>query len=180
MSSFSIMPGTPYFYALFWGVFLITLVIFAYRLGQLWQYMWLGRKEPVSRDRIKELLDTLGYVFSQLCQLKNFRRQDWAPLGHALMAWGFFVSVVFYFFFIILTEGLGLTALEETGFYFYAVWVMDFFAVFIFIGAAWGIIRRYIIKPPRLKGEQTVEAMVILVSVLTHPVTYVFEIATKI
>ena len=180
MSAISFMPGAPYFYVLFWGVFLITLGIFAYRLRQLWQYMFLGQKETSLRNRGKELLDTIGYVLSQLCQLKNFRLKDRAPLGHALMVWGFFISIVFYFFFIILTEGLGLAGLEETQFYFYATWVMDFFAVFIFIGAFWAIIRRYVIKPDRLKGEQTAEAMVILVSVLTHPVTHVFEIATKI
>jgi Fe-S oxidoreductase len=174
------MPGTPLFYILFWGAFLITFVIFAYRLRQLWQYMFLGQKETGSKSLIRQTLDTLNYVISQLCQLKNFRRKDWAPLGHALMVWGFFISIIFYFFFIILTEGFGLIALEETQFYFYAVWVMDFFAIFIFIGAAWAIIRRYIIKPERLQGEQTAEAMIILLSVLAHPVTYVFEIATKI
>jgi Fe-S oxidoreductase len=174
------MPGTPLFYALFWGVFLITLGLFGYRLRQLWQYMFLGQKETTTKNRIKELLDTLGYVFSQLCQLKNLRWKDRAPVGHALMVWGFFVSIVFYFFFIILTEGLGLVGLEDTQFYFYAVWVMDFFAVFIFIAAFWGIIRRYVIRPDRLQGEQTAEAMVILLSVLAHPVTYAFEIATKI
>src|SRR4030042_1070370 len=171
MSADIFTPGTPFFYVLFWGVLLITLGLFAYRLRQLWQYMFLGRKETTSRNRVKELLDTLGYVFSQLCQLMNFRLKDRAPLGHALMVWGFFVSVVFYFFFIILTEGLGLVGLEDTQFYFYSVWVMDFMAVFIFIGAFWGIIRRYIIRPDRLKGEQTTEAMIILLSVLTHPVT---------
>jgi Fe-S oxidoreductase len=180
MSADSFMPGTTLFYVLFWGVFLIILGLFFYRLRQLWQYMFLGRKETTPKNRLKELWDTLAYVFSQLCQLKNFRLKDRAPLGHALMAWGFFVSVVFYFFFIILTEGLGLAGLENTQFYFYSVWVMDFFAIFIFIGAAWGIIRRYIIRPDRLKGEQTTEAMIILLSVLAHPVTYVFEIATKI
>jgi Fe-S oxidoreductase len=174
------MPGTPLFYVLFWGVFLITFGLFAYRLRQLWQYMFLGQKETGSKSLIRQTLDTLNYVISQLCQLKNFRRKDWAPLGHALMVWGFFISIIFYFFFIILTEGFGLIALEETQFYFYAVWVMDFFAVFIFIGAFWAIIRRYIIKPERLQGEQTAEAMIILLSVLAHPVTYVFEIATKI
>jgi len=174
------MPGTPLFYVLFWGVFLITLGIFAYRLRQLWQYMLLGQKETGSKSLIRQTLDTLNYVISQLCQLKNFRRKDWAPLGHALMVWGFFISIIFYFFFIILTEGFGLIALEETQFYFYAVWVMDFFAVFIFIGAAWAIIRRYIIRPERLKGEQTIEAMIILLSVLVHPITHIFEIATKI
>jgi Fe-S oxidoreductase len=180
MSADSFMPGTPLFYALFWGVLLITLGLFAYRLRQLWQYMFLGQKETTAKNRLRELWDTLVYVFSQLCQLKNFRLKDRAPLGHALMVWGFFISVLFYFFFIILTEGLGLVGLENTQFYFYSVWVMDFFAVFIFIGAAWGIIRRYIIRPDRLQGEQTTEAMIILLSVLAHPVTYVFEIATKI
>jgi Fe-S oxidoreductase len=180
MSVDSFMPGAPYFYVLFWGVFLITLGIFAYRLRQLWQYMFLGQKETGSKSLIRQAWDTMVYVLSQLCQLKNFRLKDWAPLGHALMVWGFFISIVFYFFFIILTEGLGLAGLEETQFYFYSTWVMDFFAVFIFIGAAWGIIRRYIIRPDRLKGEQTIEAMIILVSVLAHPVTHVFEIATKI
>jgi Fe-S oxidoreductase len=180
MSVDSFMPGTPLFFGLFWGVFLITFGIFAYRLRQLWQYMLLGQKETGSKSLIRQTWDTLVYVFSQLCQLKNFRIKDWAPLGHALMVWGFFISILFYFFFIILTEGLGLMALEETQFYFYSVWVMDFFAIFIFIGAAWGIIRRYIVRPERLQGEQTIEAMIILVSVLVHPVTHVFEIGTKI
>ncbi|NQT30789.1 MAG: (Fe-S)-binding protein [Deltaproteobacteria bacterium] len=180
MSADSFMPGTPLFYALFWGVFLITLGLLAYRLRQLWQYMFLGQKETGKKSLIRQTWDTIVYVISQLCQLKNFRIKDWAPLGHALMVWGFFVSVVFYFFFIILTEGFGLMALEETQFYFYSVWVMDFMAVFIFVGAAWGIIRRYIIRPERLQGEQTTEAMIILLSVLTHPVTYVFEIGAKI
>jgi Fe-S oxidoreductase len=180
MSADIFMPGTSLFYALFWGVLLITLGLFFYRLRQLWQYMFLGQKETPSKNRFKALVDTTVYVFSQLCQLKNFRLKDRAPLGHALMVWGFFISIIFYFFFIILTEGLGLIGLEETQFYFYSVWVMDFFAVFIFIGAAWGIIRRYVIRPERLKGEQTTEAMIILLSVLVHPVTYVFEIATKI
>jgi Fe-S oxidoreductase len=174
------MPGTPLFYVLFWGVFLITFAIFAYRLRQLWQYMFLGQKETGSKSLIRQTLDTLNYVISQLCQLKNFRLKDWAPLGHALMVWGFFISIIFYFFFIIITEGFGLIGLEETQFYFYSVWVMDFFAVFIFIGAAWAIIRRYIVRPERLKGEQTIEAMIILLSVLVHPITHIFEIATKI
>ncbi len=180
MSNGIFAPGTSYFYIIFWGVFLITLGLFAYRLRQLWQYMFLGQKETTPKSRLRALWDTLVYVFSQLCQLKNFRLKDRAPLGHALMVWGFFVSVAFYFFFIILTEGLGLIGLEETQFYFYSVWVMDFFAVFVFIGAFWAIIRRYIIRPDRLQGEQTTEAMIILLSVLAHPVTYVFEIGTKI
>lgn len=167
------------FYVLFWGSFAITLGVFLFRLRQLTQYMFLGQKES-NKTWTQQIKDTLIYVFTQLCQLKNFRRKDWAPLGHALMVWGFFVSVVFYFFFIILSEGLGLAGLQDTDVYFYFTWIMDFMAVLIFIGAAWAMIRRYIIRPDRLKGEQTWEAFIILFSVLTHPITHVFEIATKI
>jgi len=173
------MPGTPLFYILFWGIFLITLGIFMFRLRQLWQYMFLGQKES-NKSWTKQLVDTLVYVISQLCQLKNFRSKDRAPLGHALMVWGFFVSILFYFFFIIIAEGLGLVGLQDTAFYFYFTWVMDFMAAAVFIGAAWGVIRRYIIRPDRLKGEQTWEAALILFSVLTHPVTHFFEVGARI
>ena len=91
------------------------------------------------------------------------------------MAWGFFVFVVFYLFFFILAEGFGLTRLENTNFFFYFAWVMDFMAVFVIIGAGWGIIRRFIVRPDRLKGEQTIEALIILLSVFTHPFAYSVE-----
>ena len=67
MSADIFMPGTPLFYTLFWGVFLITLGLFAYRLRQLWQYMFLGQKETGSKSWIRQTWDTLVYVFSQLC-----------------------------------------------------------------------------------------------------------------
>ena len=57
---------------------------------------------------------------------------------------------------------------------------MDFMAVFIVIGAGWGLIRRFIVRPARLKGEQTVEALIILLSVFTHPFAYLFNEATII
>jgi Fe-S oxidoreductase len=167
------------FFVLFWGVFVISLGVFGYRVRQLWQYMFLGQKESTT-GRLKQIWNTLIYVFSQLCQLKNFRSKDRAPLGHALLVWGFFFSILFYFFFIILSEGFGLVGLQDTQFYFYFTWIMDFMAAFVFIGAAWALIRRYIVRPDRLKGEQTWEAFIILLSVLTHPITHFFEIGTKI
>ena len=174
------MPGTWYFYILFWGIFLLALGFFTFRLAQLLQYMMLGQKDIDSKRRTS-IGGTLLYIFSQFCQLKNYRiRRDNAPLGHALLVWGFFVSVLFYFFFIILSAGFHLVGLEETAFFFYFTWVMDFMALFVFIGAAWAMIRRFIIRPDRLKGEQTWEAAIILISVLTHPITHYFEIAAKI
>jgi len=162
---FGFIPG----YALFWGVFVVALLLFAYRIRQLLQYMFLGQKETGYKSWGKWITTTFAYVFSQLCQLKNFRaKKDRAPLGHALMAWGFFVFVLFYFFFFILAEGFGFAGLENTNFFYYFAWVMDFMAVFIIIGAGWGLIRRFIIRPARLKAKQTIEALIILLSVF-HP-----------
>jgi Fe-S oxidoreductase len=176
MQYFGFLPG----YVLFWGVFVLALALFGHRLRQLLQYMFLGQKVSGFKNWFRRLSSTLGYVFSQLCQLKNFRAKDRAPLGHALMAWGFFVFVVFYFFFIILAEGFGLAGLQDTQFFFYYTWVMDFLALGIIIGAGWGLIRRFIIRPPRLEGEQTVESLIILLSVFTHPFTHLFKEATNI
>ena len=174
MTYFGFLPG----YVLFWGVFAVALGLFSYRIRQLLQYMFLGQKETKYKSWGKWITNTFAYVFSQLCQLKNFRSKDRAPLGHALMAWGFFVFVVFYFFFFILAQGFGLTGLEDTGFNFYLAWVMDFMSVFIIIAAGWGLIRRFIVRPDRLKGEQTAEALIILLSVFTHPFAFLFNQAT--
>ena len=176
MTYFGFIPG----YVLFWGVFVIALGLFSYRIRQLLQYMFLGQKETRYKRWGKWITSTFAYVFSQLCQLKNFRARDRAPLGHALMAWGFFVFVLFYFFFFILAEGFGLTGLENTNFLFYFDWVMDFMAVLVIIGAGWGLIRRFIVRPARLKGEQSLESLVILLSVFTHPFAYLFNQAAVI
>ena len=173
---FGFLPG----YVLFWGVFVIALGLFSYRIRQLLQYMFLGQKETDYKSWGKWITNTFTYVFTQLCQFNNFRSKDRAPLGHALMAWGFFVFVVFYFFLFILAQGFGFAGLENTGFFYYFAWVMDFMAVFIVIGAGWGLIRRFIVRPARLKGEQTVEALIILLSLFTHPFAYLFNEATII
>ncbi|UCC16056.1 MAG: (Fe-S)-binding protein, partial [Dehalococcoidales bacterium] len=140
-----------------------------------------GRRTESYRQLLKRALYTGFAVFGQWCQLKNLTRKDRASIGHAFMAWGFFIFVVFYFFFIILGAGFGLSeTLENTQFFFYYAWVMDIAAIFGIAGAGWGIIRRYVVRPPRLKGEQTFEALIILVSVLLHPVTHLFKEATSI
>ena len=176
MTYFGFIPG----YVLFWGVFAVALGLFSYRIRQLLQYMFLGQKETGCKSRGKWITSTFAYVFSQLCQLKNFRARDRAPLGHALMAWGFFVFVLFYFFFFILAQGFGLAGLENTDFLFYFAWIMDFMAVFVIIGAGWGLIRRFVVRPDRLKNEQTMEALIILLSVFTHPFAYLFNEASII
>ncbi|MBI4296591.1 MAG: 4Fe-4S dicluster domain-containing protein [Chloroflexi bacterium] len=176
MSYFGI-PG----YVLFWGVTLLAAALFGRRINQLVRYMFLGEKPPGVRQMARRTFETAWIVLTQWCQLKNLTSKDRASIGHAFMFWGFATFVIFYFMFIILGAGFGLSErLEHTSFFFYYTWVTDIMAIFIMVGAAWGIFRRYIVVPDRLKGEQTFQALLILATVLIHPATHLFKEATSI
>jgi len=168
-------------YILFWGVTFLAAVLFGLKIRKLISYMFLGQKEESFGQMGKRALVTLGNILGQWCQLKNVTSKDRAGIGHVFMAWGFFAFATFYFIFIILGAGFGLSEkLEHTKFFLGYAWIMDFLAIFVMTGAGWGIIRRFIVRPPRLAGEQTWEAMVILLSVFVHPITHLGKEATSI
>jgi len=168
-------------YVIFWVLFALTIGLFLRRMYQLGRYLSLGRGEGGFGHMARRLLNTAVSVLGQWCQLKNLTIKDRASIGHVFMAWGFFIYIPFYLLFIIIGAGFGLSeTMENTSLFFYYAWVMDIAAPFIIIGALWGIIRRYIVKPSRLEGEQTIEAMVILVTVFIHPMTHLFKEATGI
>jgi len=168
-------------YVIFWVLFALAVGLFLRRMYQLGRYLSLGGGEGGFGHIVRRLFSTAFEVLGQWCQLKNLTTKDRASIGHVFMAWGFFIYIPFYLLFIIIGGGFGLSeTMENTSLFFYYAWVMDIVAPFIIIGALWGIIRRYIVKPPRLEGEQTIEAMVILVTVLIHPMTHLFKEATGI
>jgi len=168
-------------YVIFWSIFALAISLFLHRTYRLWRYLPLGRGERRFDYMPKRILIALVHVVGQWCQLKNLSLKDRAGLGHVFMVWGFLTFVLYYLLFIIIGTGFGISEIMENNlFFFYYSWVMDIAAPFVIIGASWGIIRRYIVKPPRLEGEQTIEAMVILVTVLIHPATHLFKVATSI
>jgi Fe-S oxidoreductase len=181
MSPVSLTYGGVSGYVIFWVLFALAVGLFLRRIYQLGRYLSLGKGEGRFGQLVRRALSTIVSVLGQWCQLKNLTTKDRASIGHVFMAWGFFLYIPFYLLFIIIGGGFGLSeTLEHTRFFFYYAWVMDIAAPFIILGALWGIIRRYIVRPSRLKGEQTVEAMVILVTVLIHPMTHLFKEATGI
>lgn len=181
MSPVSINYGVVPGYAIFWGLFALALAIFLQRVYQLGQYLRLGRQGEKVSGLGKRALVTLVNVIGQWCQWKNLSRQDRASLGHVLMAWGFLIFVLFYFIFIVIGAGFGISAkLNQTSFFFFYLWVMDIVSVFIIIAAAWGIIRRYVVRPARLKGEQTMATMGNLIPIFILPIPHLFKEATSI
>jgi Fe-S oxidoreductase len=155
--------------------------LFIYRIFKLSRYLFLGYKEERFDKLLSRGLSTAITTLGQWCQLKGVNLKDKSGIGHVILAWGFSIFVVFYVVFIIVGAGFGLSeSLEQSDFFFYYSWIMDIIAPIVILAALWAIFRRYVIKPPRLEGEQTVEAMVILITVLLHPVTHLLKIATAI
>jgi Fe-S oxidoreductase len=168
-------------YAIFWGSTLVAAGIFGQRLYRLFRYLSLGRKEERFTHLVGRALAAFGRFIVQQCQFKNLTRQDRAGLGHVFMFWGFLLFATFYFFFIIIGFGFGISeALEHNPIYVVYTWVMDLVAPFIMLGALWGILRRYLVRPPRLEGKRTFEAMLILATVLIHPITHLGKISSQI
>ncbi|MBC8476989.1 MAG: hypothetical protein H8D49_01460, partial [Dehalococcoidia bacterium] len=168
-------------YVLFWGLTALAAGVFGYRLYQLYRYLSLGRKEESYGQLFRRAVTAIGHLIAQQCQFKNLTRKDRAGIGHMLMAWGFLLFIVYYFFFIIIAFGFGVSdVMEHNPVYVVYTWIMDIVAPFIMLGALWGIIRRYIIKPPRLEGHQTFAAVVILVTRFIHPLTHLGKNGTQI
>jgi Fe-S oxidoreductase len=181
MSPVSLTYGGIPGYVIFWVIFIVAIALFLFRAFKLWRYLQLGSGWGSLKGIPKRLLNALFQVIGQWRQLRTISLKDGAGLGHVFMAWGFFIFIPFYLLFIIIGGGFGISeTMEHTSYFFHYTWVMDIAAPFIVFGALWGIIRRYAVKPPRLKGEQTAEAMVILVTVLIHPITHLFKEATSI
>ncbi len=168
-------------FAIFWGLFALAVGLFSYRIYQLLRYLFLGRREGGFGHIVKRTLTAIVHLVGQWWQFKNFSLRDRATLGHVFMVWGFLLFAIYYLLFIIIGTGFGISEIMEGNLFFaYYSWIIDIVAPFIIVGAIWAIIRRYVIKPPRLKGEQTLGAMLILITVLIHPITHLFKTATAI
>lgn len=168
-------------FALFWGLTIFAAGIFLMRGYHLLKLLSLGRESKKPGHFIKQTLLAIGHVIVQECQFKNIRKKDRAGIGHLFMVWGFLLFVTYYFFFIVIAYGFGISeTMEHNAIYTIYCWVMDIAAPFVFIGALWGIIRRYFFLPKRLQGQRTWEALLILITVLLHPITHVGKIATQI
>lgn len=168
-------------YLLFWGMFALASGIFSYRAYQLWRYLCLGKKEEKYTQIAKRALIAIVHVVGQKCGFKNLSLKDRASIGHAFIIWGFFLFAFYYLLFIVAGAGFGLFAiLSNNSFFLYYSWIMDIASLLLIIGATWGIIRRYIVKPSRLQGERSFEALAAMIVLLLHSITYFFMIAAAI
>ena len=167
-------------FVLFWGLTALAAGIFFQRFIQITKLISLGREGEKPARTMKKILGAIGHFIAQTCQFKNIRKKDRAGIGHLFMMWGFLFFVTYYFFFIIIASGFGVPQMENSSVYVIYCWIMDFVAPFVLIGALWGLIRRFFFHPTRLEGQRTWESLIILITVLLHPITHIGKIATQI
>jgi len=167
-------------YVVFWGLTALAAGIFFQRFIQITKLISLGREGEKPARTMKKILGAIGHFIAQTCQFKNIRKKDRAGIGHLFMMWGFLFFVTYYFFFIIIASGFGVPQMENSSVYVIYCWIMDFVAPFVLIGALWGLIRRFFFHPTRLEGQRTWESLIILITVLLHPITHIGKIATQI
>ncbi|MBT3363749.1 MAG: (Fe-S)-binding protein [Chloroflexi bacterium] len=168
-------------YILFWGLFAVAVAVASYRLRQLIQYLSVGKRDAKLTDIVKRIASALFHVVGQWCGFKNVSRKDRAAIGHVLIVWGFFLFVLYYFLFIVIGAGFGIyNAMQNNTFFLVYSWFMNIFAVLIITGIIWGIIRRFVIKPARLKGEPILDPLIALVLIGTIPLIHLFKEAAAI
>jgi Fe-S oxidoreductase len=167
--------------AVFWFLTVLAIFLFCHRIYRLFRYLSLGRKEEKLGQKGRRALSTMATLLVHREQFKYFTPKDRAGVTHAIFPLGFLLFAVFYLVFVIIGKGFGLSeTLENTAFFFYYTWVLDIISPLVIIAALWGIVRRYIVKPSRLKDEETAEALVILMVVIIIPTTYLFKTASDI
>ena len=158
------VPG----YAIFWVLFAIAFSLFAHRVYLLIRLMLLGQKENRFDSIGYRIIYMLVATFGQWCNLKNVSRKDRAGIAHAFMFWGFGLFLIGYFIFIGVRGGFGFSTLFVDGSFEKVYFsILDIAGLFVVTALIWAAIRRYIIKPERLKGQITAEAGVILLLVFS-------------
>jgi len=111
----------------------------------------------------------------------KYPEKDRAGIGHLFMAWGFLFFITYYFFFIIIASGFGIPALEHNGVYVVYCWIMDFCGAVRELSVRPGALSAgFSSIPPGCRGKRTWESLLILITVLLHPITHVNKIATQI
>jgi Fe-S oxidoreductase len=152
------IPG----YFIFWLLFIVASGFFISRLYGLIRLVKLGRPENRNDRIFYRIISMLAITLTQWCSLKSITRKDPAGIGHALMFWGLALFIIFYIVFIGFGAGFNLfPAISGNTFEVVFYSILDIVALLVILAMLWVVIKRYIIKPERLKREQTASEKII-------------------
>ena len=148
-------------YLIFWVLFAFAFGFFLYRIIFLVRLLRVGQEVKRFNKPWRRISYALSEVILQRCNLRSVSRNDLAGIGHAFMFWGFFIFFIGYLIFIGLSVGFGLYShLEGSGFETVYLSTLDIAGICVVITLIWAVVRRYLMRPERLKASS--EAGVIL------------------
>jgi Fe-S oxidoreductase len=154
-------------YLIFWVLFAIAFGFFLYRLIFLFRLLRVGREAKRFNKPRRWIIHALSEVILQRCNLRSVSKGDLAGIGHAFMFWGFGLFLLGYLVFIGLSAGFGLyPRLNGSGFEMVYFSILDISAICVIAALVWASIRRYLIRPERLKASPEAGLILSLVFIL--------------
>ena len=161
-------------YVLFWALFAAAFGMFLQRSVFLIRLLRTGHPLKRSDNLGRRLISMLNEVLLQRCNLKFVTREDRSGLGHAFMFWGFSLFFVSYLVFIGFSAGFGLYPhIDGSPFETVYFSILDIAGICVIAAVIWAVIRRYVLKPARLKTSP--EAGIILVLVFSLMILHFFS-----
>jgi Fe-S oxidoreductase len=170
-TTYWVIPG----YAIFFALLALAAGLFSLRTYRLIRYMSLGQQETSLLQLGLKAARAVAAALRQWRQLRPPR--EGIIIAHAFLGWGFIILVGLFFLFILIDAKTGTAT--ASGFFYYA-WATDIVASILIVAASFGIIRRYILRPPRLQGERNAEITAILATVLALPLAHLATMAAII
>ena len=177
-------PGDIGALPLWVGVFVLlglALAVFNYAFYSRVVRLVLQGKETALFDHpLQRLNGALLIALGQQKVLQRVKYGDYAGIGHAVIFWGFLTFMLSYGIFIFAGSawrGFPEWLLTETGVRVYSSY-LDILAAVLFAVLVWAFVRRWVLKPSRLRFDLTrhSDALVIVVligglmlsTILTH------------
>jgi Fe-S oxidoreductase len=154
---YGVVPG----FAIFLFLLAISLAVFSHRLYNLVRYLQLGKADRRGGEIGKRLGVTVGRVLAQICTLREVSLKDRAGLGHFFIFWGFVLFSISYLFLVadgIKEDFAGFILGDRIAYGFYLL--LEVFGILVILAILVAIVRRYILKPPRL--SQSADAAIIM------------------
>ena len=148
----------------------VSMVISSYLFYYRVVHLILQGKSVARFDQpLVRLKGALLIVLGQRRVLQRVPARDWAGIGHATIFWGFLSFALSYLIFIFIGSAWHAfpeKLFTESGVRVYSRY-LDIIAAVLLVMLAWGLIRRWAVKPHRLSFDLTrnIDSVIIMASI---------------
>ena len=151
------------------GLLGVTMAVFNYAFYLRVVKLVLQGKETARFDQpLVRLKGALLISLGQQKVLQRVKYGDYAGIGHAIIFWGFLTFMLSYGIFIFaasVNPGFPEWLLTETGVRVYSAY-LDILSAVMLVVLVWAFVRRWVVKPSRLRFDLTRHSDALIIVVL--------------